>query len=292
MPTTLSSPFQTALATSAALSLAVRIVRKDGTVHAFSNHTRQVTLPEFTVGSITVPETTYLSGEARFPTNLQKSDDIRHVDNWEFIILLGDSVTEAAIKAGLFLGTAYTFLIFDRANLDNQAILLRGKVGEASLSGLEAKLSMRGLGQSLQQEILTVTSPTSEFGWDDPQLAFFSMGSMTADGYYSGVEAYITSVDPDYPTRRFTVADIAAFPARRFVGGKVSFGGVTVGIQQCVAGVITLDSPAVFEEGDGIGIEIGPPKTLADWILYFGEGLRFPAFPSIPTLEAASAVTG
>lgn len=299
MPTTLSSGFAAALSQSVALGLAVRIVRSDGTVCAFNDQTLDVTLPEFTVGSVTVPETRYLANQVRFPAQIQRNLDLQQSNSWELVCLLGGAVTAADVLAGRFLGAKYHFLMYNRNDTTQQAALMRGKVGEVTVAGGEAKFSMRGLADALQQQVLDVTRATSRATWGDPELAFFDLTGNTHDGHAARVTSTIDSVDSDYPRRRLTVSDLAGFPAERFTNGTVQFtdggnDGFTAGIQiyDHSTGALTLDrdTPVAMTAGDGVLCQIGAPTTIEAWRAYFGSGFGFPGFPGIPTVDQVNAV--
>ncbi len=302
MPFTISPEFKAALAGTIRLSKALRIERKDGQVFAFTDAGRDLLLPAHTWGAITMPQTLYLDGEGRFPTNLQQSRDPRKIDNWEFTAFLGNTpgaVSELDVLRRSFLGARYALIFLARENLGWQMLRQRGTLGLGTLDKGQVAWKMNGLSRALDQEVLDVTSPLSRATWGDPELAFFNLDGNTTDGWAARVTGAASNVDATYPRRRFVLEETQGFPNYRFSDGSVTFlSGANAGYVASVLdfrsedGRFTLDDEAPFpiENGDSVRAQIRAPLTLEDWLLYFGSGMYFSAEPGIPTLESASSI--
>lgn len=284
---------------STALALALRIERPDGTVHAFTNIRRSSTLPDFTVRGITIPSTTYDARAAFTPTNLVMSERPDKTDNWEASFITGVWLPKIDIRKKKLANAPYTLVVFDWRTNTPIRFLVRGEVGLHKFDGDKVTFKMRSLSQILQQEILEVTNRRSRAqSWDAPELAFFTLGDNTADGYASQVAGTIDSVDSDEPRRQFVFEATGDFPSGRFKRGVVTFtsgdnDGFSAGVLIFDSGAFLLDrkTPVEMETGDSIVATIAPPLTFEEWMAYFGDGMYFPGEPQIPTQETASEVT-
>lgn len=275
------------------LNGAVRLVRRDGVVYGGTDARLDTTLPELTVGSQTVPETLYKGMTIELPTNLQQTDDPATVDNWELRVFLGDYFTKGDLALKKFSGAKYTLILFSRTNLTWQMLRSRGTVGEQTLRGQDATWKMRGLSQALQTEVLDLTSPLSRAQWGDGAMEFFDLDGNTHDGYAARVSGTVSAIVDS--RRAFTVAQTAGFPAGRFTEGTVEWvsgdnaGGPVGEIMDwdATTGALKLWYPTDFavQSGDSVVMQIKAPKTVEEWIVFFGDATLFPGEPQMMTLE-------
>lgn len=300
MSFTISNDFKNALAAgTVSIKLALLIVRQDGQVFAFTDFQRSVTLPALTVGSITIPSTTYDPRAALVPTNLVQSSDPGKVDNWEVSGPLSGSLTESDIRKGLFRNASYSLIVFDWKDTSRQMLRVRGTVGQISLEGQKVTFKMRSLAQALTQEILLLTSPTSRAKWGDAQVAFFNLNGNTSDGWAARVTASPNSVSSSYSRRIFVVSGTAGFPQARFIGGTAKWNsGANSGYVAEImdwdrtTGTITLATNAPYDiaTSDNVTCQIKCPLTIEDWYAFFGSNRYFAGENGISTAEKASEI--
>ena len=304
MPSSLTSP-QLAFLTSqsTAFALALRIVGNQGTVYAFTNIRRNSYLADFSINSIDVPATTYLSAGSLRTSNLEWNLKVAALDTFESYLTLGSWLPALDIATGKLKSAPFTLLMFDwRTNTVIRG-LMRGTIGETTYAGSKATLKCRGLKWALQFDVGDVTSGISRARtWDHPALAFFTPGTSTntPDGKASQLSTTVSSVGT-YPNRQITLSATAGFPARRFVGGTVTFASGanqgTYGIQQWdpSAGATMLDDPGTptpMTAGDACVVTIGPPVTFEDWQACFTSGKYFAGEPAIPGPDGVVRISG
>lgn len=299
MSFTIPAGFETALlGGTLPLSLALRIVRRDGLVSAFTTAQRAVTLPALTIGSITIPSTTYDNQHNLKPSNLIETDDLR-ANNCEFRLTTGALLTADDVAKGLYEGAKFSLIIFHRNTLTYQMLRMRGELGDVRATGQEVTFKLRSLASRLQQEIIDLTSPLSRYEWDSPQMAFFNLDGNTDDGYAARVDATVTSVSTQ--RRKFILSATAGFPAGRFVEGTVEWtSGANDGLIAEVqswnhsTGEFTLWHPMAYDiaPGDSVRAQIACPLTIEDWRTLFGSARYFGGEPQITTFEKAAEVVG
>jgi hypothetical protein len=308
MPFTCSDENKIYLASgSTALARALRMVRADGGVFAFTNIRRNAALPAFTVRGITVPSQTYLTAGSLTTTDIVESGDVEKVNNLEATLIMGSWLPEADIRNGLFENAPFSLLYYCWRDLRPVMLRMRGFVGAPRIAGDVVTFKLRSLAQALQGEFLPVTSPLSRGNWE--HIAgiikpggdhFFDPATdNTIDGRAATLTTTVTAADGTEPRRRFTATDTIGYPDQRFNNGRAEFttGGnanfrAHILEWDRVTGLVTIDRPApvAFTAGDGVKLRVHAPLQFADWLAYFGTGMYFPGEPEITTTEKAAEV--
>jgi len=129
----------------------VRLARTDGVVMAWTD----CNIP------LTFDGMTYAASDGVGLRNLKAAAGTG-VDNMETVLLLmPGGITEDGIRAGLYDNAPVTLSLVNWADLSQGSLtLLRGRVGEITLTDGQCVAEVRSLSQLLQQQIGDVTSPS------------------------------------------------------------------------------------------------------------------------------------
>lgn len=293
-----STDLRTALASGTVRAgLCLGIERADGERFGFTRQHGNVTLGDFTHGTVSIAGLEYVSDAAAIPTNLQQSLDAGKADNMEIRVTLGDYVTESDCRKQLFESAQWWLFVYDRADATDLGLLCRGRVGQAKVEGGQAVFSLRSLANLLADEIGDVTGPLNRYTWAEIEsYGYFDLDDNTDDGHPARVTGAIDAVGSI--RRVFTLTDIAAQPSGRFVEGTVEWltganAGHVAQIMDCVAGVVTLwePTPEDIAIGDSVRATIKCPLTAGEWQDIIGDMRFFGAEAGIVTLEKANQVS-
>lgn len=293
MPYTLPSGFATHLASgSTTLAVALRIVRRDGTVFGVTNLMMPVTIPSLTVGGITVPSTTYQPG--MIPTNLEESDDLK-ADNFEFSGPLG-AIADTDVRGGKFARAQFTLIIFNYLTLTHQMLRKRGHVAFATVTGNKWTFSCKSLSHLLDSEVIEQTSPLCRVRRFGDTRCGKALGGTTVDGY--NIQAAVTVTAITDAVRKFTCSGLTSYPVGRFNKGVVTFtGGLNNGeemeiLKHEAGGLLTLrwDLPFAVSNGDALTATLGCDRRMETCWGKYNNALRFDGEESVPTIEQVSEV--
>jgi hypothetical protein len=293
------------------LAYGLRVTLANGSVAAFTNIRRKVTLATLTIPirpgkTVTVPGATYDHRASMRVTNAQFSDDVGQTDNMEATLSFGPALSEAAVRAGKFDNRPFDLVVFDWKKplgddgVPRAMLRMRGDLGARTIQGRDVTWKLRSLANRLRGDILETTSRDSVARWEDPELSQFNLNGNTHDGFAAQINTTVAEVDASFPRRRFRLTGMPAYPDDRFSGGMAYFqGGANDGFSsgllqhEPATGWVatTRNAPKPITVGAQIGIRIRPPRTFEEWLTYFGAGKFFPAQPEIPTVESANRVT-
>ncbi len=301
MPSTISSPFQTLLSGGTTkLALALRIVRKDAGIYAFTNYPAPITLPALTVNGITIPQTAYDPITGLLPTNLVQTADMKP-DNLEFKGILDPtvnySVTDADVRAGLFRDAQFSLIIFWWADTTQQMLKLRGNVADFIIDGNAVTIKLRSLAEKATQDIIQVTSPLCRYRRLGYNGCPFDLTGSTHDGHAARVTGSPSSITD--ARRSFIVAGTIGFPTDRFKDGVVKFtAGANAGLEfevlswATATGRFTLWHPTPYDitTGDTVRADSNCRLTVDDCQNIYNVVWAMDAEPGIVTMEGASDV--
>jgi len=296
------------------LAYGLRIVDVSGAVRAFTNLRRPQLLRAFSIPispsrTLTHPETRYESLGALRVSNLVLSDDVSQTDNMEATLAFSRVLPEALVRAGALEGCRFSLVVFDwktpiGQNGQGRAMLrLRGKLGERTIKGREATWKLRSLAHALRGDILESTSRDSRARWGDPELSFVNPETaISHDGYRFALGEAIAEVDQGDPRRHFRLSGAAGYPDDRFADGlarfSVSIEGATFEAAISILSFepttgwfrLASDAPLPLVAGQIARPRVRAPRTLSEWLLYFGDGKFFAGEPGIPTVESANRI--
>jgi uncharacterized phage protein (TIGR02218 family) len=292
---------------SKTLAVCLRMVRKDGTVFAFTNHTQDISLPEITVGAITVPATTYQSENGCIPTDLSENDS-SNADNMDVTGALGTYVTDADVRGNLFQGAEWTLILCNYADTSMQQLRKRGTVGEATVNGLAFTFSLKSLSSWWQTEIIELAGPMCRYKRLGVSPCPFDMTGTTTDDMPARITTTVASVTSQ---REITLTDastgadsssvnVSDYPTGRFTKGTITWndgdnaGQEAMDIQEHKADeTITLKWKMPFDiaVGDSVTLDVGCDRRIStcgsDGL--FDVAYAFGGEEGMPTTEQVSA---
>jgi uncharacterized phage protein (TIGR02218 family) len=256
------------------LAMLWRIERLDGGVLGMTSHDQDITFDSLT----------YKASSAVNPSTLQAQAG-GGVDSTELAAVLEDArITREGLLAGIYDGAEVTLFVVNWADLTMGAItLMRGTIGEVSLSEGAFQAEVRGLLQAARANVtrrLTLTCQVAEFG--DAECGV-DLEALTFAG----------EVDLSGGRRSFTSSDLIG-RTESFKFGKVTWtSGANAGSSRPVAslnsttGAVDLMIPAgnTIEAGDEFTISAGCDRSLAACKGY-SNVLNFRGFPTVPGTDA------
>lgn len=256
------------------LAMLWKIERRDGGILGMTSHDQDITFESLS----------YKASSAVNPSTLEAKAS-GGVDSTELAAVLEDDrITREALLAGAYDGAEVTLSLVNWADLTmGSIILMRGTMGEVSLSDGAFRAEVRGLLQSARANItrrLTLTCQVSEFG--DAECGV-NLAALTFTG----------EVDLSSGRRAFTASDLIG-RTESFKFGKVVWtSGDNVGSSQPVAslnsttGAVELMVPTgnAIQVGDEFSISAGCDRSLAACKSY-SNVLNFRGFPTVPGTDA------
>lgn len=271
----------TALATHIALGAttlahALKIVRTDGAVFAWTNASDSVTLggvlhiatPGLDVSSV---ETT--AGLAVDNLELSTLDD-------------GEIFTRVDVFGGLWRNAAFTISRFNWASpADGAEVLLAGVVGEVEIRQTTIVAELRGLQQYLQQTLGSVSSKTCRARLGD-SLCTVNLAPLTYTGSITSVASRQVFTD----SARLEAA--GWFDEGEFVFLTGAAAGIKQRIKQFAAGQFTLALPLLqaIAPGDTYSVVTGCRKRASeDCAAKFNNILNFQGEPHLPGIDALTS---
>lgn len=308
MPYTISDDFKAHLAAGTkTLTACFRVVRQDGTVFAFTKHTRDITLPELTVGSITIPETTYYARPGCVPTDLQESDDLK-ADNFSVSGVLGAYVTDADVRGGRFRSAEWSLIFCNYNDTTQQTLRKRGWIADAQVDGIKFTFSCKSLSAAWETEIIEATSPVCRYKRLGVSPCPFDMTGVTTDDLPARITTTVASVTSQ---REIVLTDsamgangspvlVSAYPSGRFTKGLIVWNdGLNAGlepmdIQEHKTGravEMVFRMPFLISPGDSVTLDVGCDRRFltcgSDGL--FDVAYAFGGEPDSPTVEQISA---
>jgi uncharacterized phage protein (TIGR02218 family) len=256
-----------------------KVTRADSTVYGFTDHDQALVY-----GGLTYSPTSVFDASA-IETRGQLN-----VDNLELVGLLDSAgITEADIEAGLWDGAQIEVREVNWASLTDGANLLRvGSIGKVSRRRGQYVAEMRGLMQSLQNNIGRIVHPSCDADLGDARCGV-ALGPLTITGAVTGV------------TSRRVFADTSLVQAADyFTGGLVTWtSGACSGLAMevktfALGGGVTLHLPGPYDIaiGDDYTITPGCDKLKATCIAKFSNVVNFRGFSFVPGQDQVLLVGG
>lgn len=277
--TTLSSDFQAHLdGRIAQLAKCLKIVRRDSTVFAFTEHDQVLTIDGID----------YLPVDGISVTAV-RSDTSMAVDNLE----IDGALTEAAgivagdVRAGRFDQAMATLMevVWSDLTID-PAILKRGPLGEVTLSppsGFKAEL--RGLAQFLQNNFIETYSPDCRADLGDLRCTF-DVATVTETGAVTSatddLRSFIATITGSR-TGTFFDRGLLTWTGGNNDGGAIEV--LTVDLDGDGTVILWLPMAAMIQIGDTFSVVAGCGKTLAICKAKFDNVLNFRGEPYIPGID-------
>jgi uncharacterized phage protein (TIGR02218 family) len=264
------------------LALLVKIVRTDTVTLGFTDHDEALVFGGVTYEALSSVQVSALQQQLG-----------GGVDNLDVVgILTSDAITETDLLAGRYDNAEITMMVVNWASLgDGAVVLLRGSLGDVTLTDGQYKVTIRSLSQRLQQqvgELFSRTCRARQFG--APPCApggFFQDGKTLADYQFSRTIA--SQVDDDTlriagdtsPTDTYTYGKVIATSGdnaglQKEVKSHIYSGGV------CEV-VLQEAFPFAFAPGDAVTMEVGCQRRFTeDCVTRFGNWYNFQGEPDIP----------
>ncbi|MFN4172361.1 MAG: DUF2163 domain-containing protein [Pseudorhodobacter sp.] len=250
------------------------IRRKDGVVHGFTDHDRDI----FFDGMA------FRAGTGLTARALQQTSGLS-VDNSEAMGALSDiSVTEADLTAGRFDGAELSIWLVNWAEPDQRRLQFKGSIGEIQRAGGAFKAEMRGLAELLNQPQGRSYQRKCAAILGDRSCRF----DLTQPGFT--VEA---AAEVRQDRLRFHLSGITDLADRWFERGRLE---VLTGAATGLVGVVKRDRleptgrtvelwqrlGTPVADGDLLRVEAGCDKSVATCRFKFANFLNFRGFPHIP----------
>lgn len=253
-----------------------KMTRADGVVKGFTDHDQEVVF-----GGVTYKIS---SGYTR--TALESSSELA-VDNMDLDGLFSvEGITADDVRAGLYDGAELLVSLVNWSDLSQGSVILRrGWLGEFTLTDGVFKTELRGLSQSLAQNVTQVTTPDCRADLGDSRCKV----DLSTLGETGTVTAVSTA------RRVFTATISGARAAGFFDGGLLTWStGANAGIKQEAKSVsgstITLYLPAGEDiaDGDTFAIRAGCDKSPASCQTRFSNIVNFRGEPFVPGMDIVS----
>lgn len=250
------------------------LTRRDGVVMGFTDHDRLLRFD-----GIEFRPDTGLTALA-----LQQSTGLS-VDNTEALGALCDAaIREEDIEAGRYDGADLRAWLVNWQDVDERALLFRGKIGELRRAGGAFEAELRGLTDALNVPLGRVYQKACSAVLGDRDCAF----DLDTPGY-----AAARAAEEIEENRVFRFAEMGGFAGDWFRHGVIRVqGGAASGLVGLIkrdridgAGrVIELWHPlgARVAPGDALRIEAGCDKRMATCRFKFDNLMNFQGFPDIP----------
>jgi uncharacterized phage protein (TIGR02218 family) len=260
-----------------------RVERKDGTILGFTDHDQDISADDG------AGLRTFIAAGGFMPSAIQTTRAL-NVDNLDVLGFFdSEYIDEADLLAGRF-DDARVFI--SRVNWqspgDGVVRLRSGILGQVTLEDGQWTSEMRGLTQSLQQQIGDTYMSSCNAQLGDGQCKV-DLGPLTETGT-------VASVTDQYT---FTVSGLSAQSDGYWAQGLVTFtSGAANGLKiECKtwvesSGTLTLLFPVAFElqAGDTFTVYPGCDKLLATCKNKFNNVLNFRGFPHVPTDDQVKKV--
>ena len=250
------------------------LTRRDGTVYGFTDHDLDLVF-----NGMTFRADSGMSARA-----LQQTTGLA-VDNTEAVGVLSDkALREEDIKAGRFDGAEIMAWLVNWSDTSQRILQFRGTLGELQRSNGAFQAELRGLTETLNQQVGRVYQSPCSAVLGDRRCKV----DLTAPGYFT--EPLVEKVKD---CKVFKFAALDGFDDRWFERGRVV---VLSGAAAGLIGVVKNDRltnagrsielwealSAEIEVGDRIRIEAGCDKRLDTCRFKFNNILNFQGFPDIP----------
>jgi uncharacterized phage protein (TIGR02218 family) len=260
-----------------------RVERKDGTIQGFTDHDQDIAVDDG------AGLRTFIAAGGFMPSAIQTTRAL-NVDNLD---VLGFFDSEYIAEEDLIAGKYDDARIFIsrvnwRSPSDGVVRLRSGILGQVVLEDGQWTAEMRGLTQSLQQQIGNTYMATCNAQFGDGQCKV-DLGPLTETG----------TVDSVVDRTTFTVSGLSAQSDGYWAQGLVTFtSGAANGLKiECKtwvesSGTLTLLFPVAFElqAGDTFTVYPGCDKLLATCKNKFNNVLNFRGFPHVPTDDQVKKV--
>ena len=130
------------------LAVCWKITREDGEVFAFTSHDK----------TLTVSSVAYEPTNAFSASQIDQKADLS-TDNLDMVALTSSTITEGDLLGGKFDNASLRIFAVDWSDVSlGTAPLMQGRIGEVEAIGAQFRAEVRGLAQSLQQDIVKLTS--------------------------------------------------------------------------------------------------------------------------------------
>ncbi len=259
------------LLTTTSLADCIKLVRKDGIVQGFTNHDVDIVFDGVT----------YEANSSIDRSNAEITDDLK-ITNLELIGLLSStSITNEAIRAGLYDNAELYFFTINHQNTSDGIIKLqRGFIGEIRLENNIYIAELRGLSQKLSKNLLKVFTPECDADFGD---------STTGCGFDLDTVVESGTVGTVTDNREFTLTGLSTSTEDFFNQGKLIWlSGLNTGLTMEVKDFDNPNSVKLFLKmpftvgiGDTCNIWPGCKKDLIQCSIY-DQVVNFRGFPYIP----------
>lgn len=272
---TIPAPIATHLTgTLTTLAYLLKIVRRDGTVLAFTTCDTD----------LTVSGTTYKAADS-FQMSALESPRGLAPENAELLGLLNSgAITDADIASGYYDGAAITISVCNWAAPADGAVVLRtGTIGEIMHDGSQYTFEIKGLVDALAQTVGQAYTKTCRHRLGN---AACTVNLALATYRKTGTLTSVSSNSLVSDTARSEAADFFTCGTLQFTSGANA--GLTFDVRSFSSGAFTLwqaapNTPAV---GDAYVAVAGCDKTYATCGAKFTNTLNFGGFPHIPGADA------
>ena len=250
-----------------------KVVRKDSLTLGFTDHPS-----DLVIGGLT-----YQSALGYSSTDVQSSADLA-VDNLNLTgFIESPSITEPDLIAGLWDFAEVTIFEAIYSNLSaGTRTIARGRIGEVSLGRTSWEAELRGLSQSLTQQLLELTSPLCRVKLGSAKCGV-ALGPLTVTGS-------ITSI----ANRRTWTDSTRAEAAGHFTYGLVSFtsganAGFSIEVKAHTAGGVIeqqLPLPYALAVGDAYTMTPGCDRRFTTCSARYSNVINFRGEPHLPGQDA------
>lgn len=258
-----------------------KVTRRDAVVLAFTDHEQPITFAAVTY----LPTSSYDAGAVQTSAAL-------NVDDVSLVGLLAvDGITAASIEAGVWDGAQVEISEVNYADLSMGANVLRvGEIGEVQRNGDQFTAELRGLMQSLQNNIGRIVGPSCDADLGDARCKV-NLASLVVSG----------SVTTLGSTRAFTASAMAQAAGYFSYGVVTWLTGLNTGLRMevkvfAVGGVfaLQLDMPNPIGLGDTFTAVPGCNKIgrLGDCKVKFNNYVNFRGFEDLPGQDQVLLVGG
>ena len=258
------------------------VVRRDGAVHGFTDHDRDLGFD----GIVFRAQTGLTAAALQQTTGLS-------VDNTEALGALSDAgLREADIDAGRFDGAEVRAWLVNWADVAVRWLQFRGSIGEIRRAGGAFRADLRGLTQALNQPLGRIYQKPCTAVLGDAACRFdLGTAGYTSDLVVAEVEG----------ARVFRWDALAGFEAGWFARGRLEvLSGAAAGLwgmikqdrSEDVGRVVELWQPlrAAIAAGDSLRLVAGCDKQMETCRLKFNNLLNYQGFPDIPGEDWVAAV--